>query len=69
MGAVSNPAGGYDQGFAAFGEVSKGMNLVTKINAEYGESPNQGAIRAQGNAYLNENFPKLDYIIKATIVE
>jgi peptidyl-prolyl cis-trans isomerase A (cyclophilin A) len=58
-----------DQGFAAFGEVRKGMDLVTKINAEYGEGPNQGMIRTQGNAYLNENFPKLDYIIKATIVE
>lgn len=58
-----------DQGFAAFGEVSKGMNLVTKINAEYGEQPNQGMIRSQGNAYLNKDFPKLDYIIRATIIE
>jgi peptidyl-prolyl cis-trans isomerase A (cyclophilin A) len=58
-----------DQGFAPFGEVTgAGMDVVDKITAQYGERPDQGAITAQGNAYLKSNFPNLDFIKKATIV-
>ncbi len=58
------------QGFAPFGKVSdEGMKVVDKINAEYGEKPNQSSIQKRGNEYLKENFPKLDSIKKATIVE
>jgi len=58
-----------DQGFAPFGEViGAGMEVVDKITAQYGERPDQGAITAQGNAYLKPNFPNLDFIKKATIV-
>ncbi len=55
------------QGFAAFGEVTTGMDVAEKINAEYGERPSQGEITAKGNEYLSTAFPKLDYIKTATI--
>ena len=45
------------------------MAVVEKITSQYGESPNQGMIQSGGNAYLNKQFPKLDFIKKATIEE
>jgi peptidyl-prolyl cis-trans isomerase A (cyclophilin A) len=56
-------------GFAPFGRVTEGMDVVESINAEYGESPNQGQIRQSGNEYLNREFPNLDYIQAARLVE
>lgn len=62
-------------GFAAFGEVVEGMEVVDQLFMGYGEGapggrgPNQGRIQAQGNAYLEDKFPKLDGIEKATLVE
>jgi peptidyl-prolyl cis-trans isomerase A (cyclophilin A) len=55
------------QGFAPFGQVTTGMDIVDKFYAGYGESPNQGNIQTQGNAYLTSSFPNLDYVKKATI--
>ena len=55
------------QGFSPFGKVISGMEVVDKIYSQYGEKPNQGSIQAEGNAYLNKELPKLDYIKKATI--
>ncbi len=55
------------QGFAPFGEVISGMEVVDKINAEYKEMPEQGRIQSQGNGYLTRAFPRLDYIKKAAI--
>ena len=57
------------QGFAPFGEVISGMEVVDKINASTARSPDQGRIQTQGNAYLKRAFPKLDYVKRATIVK
>jgi len=54
--------------FAPFGEVTKGMDVVDKINSEYQERPDQTAMTNQGKAYLDKAFPRLDRIVSATIV-
>jgi peptidyl-prolyl cis-trans isomerase A (cyclophilin A) len=56
------------QGFAPFGQVISGMEFVDKFYT-YGKQnvPDQGQITAEGNAYLQKEYPKLDYIKKATI--
>ena len=66
--------GGLDsQGFAAFGQVVSGMNVVDALYSGYGEGapsghgPDQGRVQSEGNAYLTRDFAKLDYIKKATI--
>jgi peptidyl-prolyl cis-trans isomerase A (cyclophilin A) len=60
-------------GFAPFGEVVKGIEVVDKLYTGYGEGaprgsgPEQGRVQMEGNAYLNKDFPKLDYVKKATV--
>jgi cyclophilin family peptidyl-prolyl cis-trans isomerase len=60
--------------FVPFGKIIKGMEVADALNAEYGESAG-GGIRGgkqqplfeQGNSYLLKNFPRLDFIRRATI--
>jgi peptidyl-prolyl cis-trans isomerase A (cyclophilin A) len=60
-------------GFAPFGEVVSGAEVVDKIYTGYGEGaprgsgPPQARVAAEGNAYLTKSFPKMDYIRTATI--
>jgi peptidyl-prolyl cis-trans isomerase A (cyclophilin A) len=56
-------------GFAPFGRVIDGMSVVDQIFPDYGEQPSQPRIETEGNAYLEKEFPKLDYIKTATIAE
>ena len=57
------------QGFAPFGTVVEGMDIVDKINSAYGERPDQGRITAEGKAYLDKNFPQLDRITAAKVLQ
>src|SRR5687767_10109872 len=62
--------------FVPFGRVIEGMEVADSLFDEYGEAAG-GGIRAGkqdpvfqgGNAYLKKNFPKLDYIRTARIVQ
>lgn len=55
-------------GFAPFGEVVTGMDVVDKLNGEYANpQPDQRRILREGNAYLTAEFPRLDVIKTATI--
>ncbi len=62
-------------GFAPFGQVTQGMEVVQSLYGGYGEGaprgagPSQPKMQAEGNAYLASQFPKLDYITKTTITK
>src|SRR5438477_10492400 len=61
-------------GFAPFGRVTKGMDVVDKLYSGYGEGapggngPAQDRIESEGKAYLDKNFAQLDSIKTATII-
>jgi peptidyl-prolyl cis-trans isomerase A (cyclophilin A) len=55
------------QRFAPIGKVVSGMENVDQIYSGYGENPDQSRITAEGNAYLEKEFPRLDYIKSARI--
>lgn len=55
--------------FAPFGKVIAGMENVESINAEYGQTPDQGAITRLGSKYLKDEFPNLDFINTVTLVK
>jgi len=62
-------------GLVPFGKVVEGMDVADRLYSSYGEFPPRGAgpdpnlIEAKGNAYLESKFPRLDYIIRARIVD
>jgi len=63
------------QGFAPFGKIVSGMNVVDGLYSDYGEGaprgrgPSQDRIQREGNAYLTHDFGNMDYIKKATIAK
>jgi peptidyl-prolyl cis-trans isomerase A (cyclophilin A) len=57
-----------DKGFAAFGKVVEGMEVVEKLYSKYGDAPDQESITQRGNSYLKSRYPLLDYIKTATIL-
>ncbi|TDI42045.1 MAG: peptidylprolyl isomerase [Acidobacteria bacterium] len=63
-----------EQGFSPIGEVVEGMRVADALYFGYGEAAGggirggkQAPIFEGGNAHLRANFPKLDYIRKASV--
>lgn len=63
-------------GFAPFGKVVDGMDVVDSLYPGYGEtsgggmrSGHQGKLFEEGNAYLDREFPLLDKLIRAEIMQ
>jgi len=66
----------HDAEFMPFGRIVEGMEAADVLNAEYGESAGggirggkQGPLFEGGNPYLQENFPRLDSIFRATVID
>ena len=62
-------------GFAPFGKVVDGMDVVDKLYSAYGEGAGggmrggkQGSIFEGGNGYMDSAFPKLDKLLRATVL-
>jgi cyclophilin family peptidyl-prolyl cis-trans isomerase len=55
-------------GFAPIGKVVSGMDNVDRIYSGYDEKPDQDRIAQSGNAYLEKQYPRLDYIETARLV-
>lgn len=56
--------------FVPFAELAEGgMEVVESIFSGYGEDPDQGRIRAEGNDYLRGTFPQLSFIHSCEIIE
>ncbi len=58
------------EGFAPFGQVVEGMEVVEALYSGYGRAnvPDQRHIMREGNAYLLRDYPRLDFI-KAAVIE
>lgn len=62
-------------GFAPVATVARGMDVVDALYKGYGEGPPSGRgpdqerVQSEGNAYLDQEFPKLDRILSTRIVE
>jgi homoserine O-acetyltransferase len=64
-----------EPGFAPFGKVTAGMDVVTNLYSGYGETSGGGMragrqdpMFAHGNRWLDANFPRLDRLIRLEIV-
>lgn len=62
-------------GFAPFGRVTGGMDAVDRFYSGYGEGaprgrgPDQGRMEEEGEEYLARDFPEMDRVIRARILE
>lgn len=62
-------------GFAPFGEIVSGLDVVDRLYSGYGETSGGGVRRgdqsrvvAEGNAFLDRDFPLLDHLITARVL-
>jgi homoserine O-acetyltransferase len=60
--------------FVPFGRVIEGMDAIDRLYSDYGEASGggiragrQGPLFEGGNAYLEREFPRLDFIVRASV--
>jgi homoserine O-acetyltransferase len=65
-----------EAGFAPFGQIVEGMDVIEKLYGGYAEhsgggmrAGHQDQIFEGGNTYLDREYPKLDRLLRATIVK
>jgi len=56
-----------DKGFAPFGRVVEGIDVLDELHGGHRDRPDQNSIQHEGNAYLDREFPKLDAIRRAVL--
>lgn len=61
--------------FSIFGRVVEGMDVLDRLHSGYGESSGsgmrqgrQGPLLEGGNEYMDREFPRLDHLLRATII-
>ncbi len=57
------------QGFSPFGEVTDGIDVVKSFYGGYGGDLDQDKMRDGGKDYVSKNFPQMDSIKTATVIE
>jgi peptidyl-prolyl cis-trans isomerase A (cyclophilin A) len=61
-------------GFAPIGRVTGGMDVVERFYAGFGDGPPRGRgpeqnrLQAEGDAYLQREFPQLDRVVRARVI-
>ena len=58
------------RGFPPIARIVKGFEVVEAFNSQYGFEPanHQDSVMIQGNAYWEEKFPGLDYILECKVL-
>jgi len=64
-----------DQGFVPFAKIVDGIDVIDKLYSGYGElrpegkEIDPGRLEGETNEYLVSHFPKMDYILRARLVQ
>jgi peptidyl-prolyl cis-trans isomerase A (cyclophilin A) len=57
------------QGFSPFGAVTSGFSVFNHLYSGYGDNFDQGALTQDGASWAHKNFPRLDWIKTARLVQ
>lgn len=69
-----NTAGLDRRGFSVFGKVTRGTEVIEKIESKYGEGaprgkgPEQDRMENEGDAYIQKEYPDMDRIVRARVI-
>jgi cyclophilin family peptidyl-prolyl cis-trans isomerase len=68
---LDNAVSGGIRGYPPFAEVTKGMDVVDRLESKYGEQPTQlqEEMSANGWSWLDAKFPGLDRVLHTTVTK